>query len=435
MARIVLSAIGSAGDVFPIVALARELRERGHEARVATQSDYREDVESEGVEFWRIRPDRADIQAVLGLTTPELVRMTTRPSTGLEFAVRRIAMPFLRQSYEDARRACAGADLVLTHPSAFAARLAAETAGAPWMSMVLAPFAFMSDSDPPHLFASSFLGGVRNVFGPGFDRSMLKIVKLITAPWTRSYHQMRAELGLPPQANPLFEGQFSPLGTLALYSRLIGAPTHDCPPHTELSGFCLYDGRRGRRELPGYVQQFLEAGPAPIVFTVGSALIHQPRKFFETAQDIARRLGMRSVMLAGVDGARLDRDASTLVVEEHIPHSMIFQHASLIVHHGGIGTTGQALMSGAPQLVTPFCADQPDNAVRLARLGVARIVPISEFATRRGLAEIERLQAAPYVSRARDIASQVRAENGPARAADVIESRLRAERVRYARTG
>ena len=143
MAKIVLSAAGSAGDIFPMVALASELRARGHAPLLATQAEYRDIVEAQGVEFRALRPSQEEIEKSLGVDTPELVRLTTHSRNGLEFAVRRIAMPFLVSSYHDMHEACADAGLVITHTSAFAARLAAEKHDLPWLSAVLAPFAFM----------------------------------------------------------------------------------------------------------------------------------------------------------------------------------------------------------------------------------------------------------------------------------------------------
>ena len=137
----------------PFVAIAIELKARGYEPCIAAQREFQATIEGEGVEFHPLRPGIEDIREELGLETPEIVQRATRGSIGLEFAVRRIAMPFLKRAFDDMMEATAGADLVITHTSAFAGRLAAETRGLPWLSAALSPFTFMSDYDPPILSA------------------------------------------------------------------------------------------------------------------------------------------------------------------------------------------------------------------------------------------------------------------------------------------
>lgn len=429
MAKIVLSAAGSAGDIFPMIALASELRARGHAPVVATMAEYRSLIENLGVGFRALRPSQEEVERALGVDTPKLVRLTTHPSSGLEFAVRRIAMPFLVSSYEDMREACSDAQLVITHTSAFGARLAAEKLDVPWLSAVLAPFAFMSSYDPPLFLASRTLAEIRRIFGGSFERSVLHVLKLASLPWTDTYRRLREELGLPQRANPLFEGQFSPLGTLALYSKYFGSLQRDFPSATTLTGFCYFDG--GGTLTPA-VERFLAAGKPPVVFTIGSALVHEPRRFFETAAEATGVLGERAILLAGSYARQAHGLASrdVLVTGDYVPHAQIFKRAATIVHHGGIGTTAQALRSGRPQLVVPYSADQPDNADRLERMGVARSIPIGQFSPRRAVIELDRLSTPAYVRRARRAAENLASENGPAAAADVIERVLAGKSAR-----
>lgn len=433
MAKIVLSSVGSAGDIFPLVGVAAALRARGHSPLMATHAEYRAVVEAAGVAFLPLPPSQEEIEAALGIDTSELVRKTTK-ATGLEFAVRRIAMPFLKAAYDTMAQACADADLVVTHTSAFAARLAAEKLRLPWLSAVLAPFAFMSEFDPPLLLASPTLEQIRKHAGVGLERAVIHVLKLWAAPWTDTYRRMREELGLPAQPNPLFEGQFSPLGTLALYSKLFGAPQPDFPRRTTITGFSFFDASASARGLDPALGRFLEAGPPPLVFTVGSALIHEPRGFFEAAAGAAYMLGRRAVLLAGADDPQLRKLAGRdiYVASGFVPHSAIFPRADAVIHHGGVGTTAQALRAGRPELVVPYTADQPDNAMRLARMGVSRTLPIGMFTARRAALEIARLSARGYQRRARETAVALAAEDGPDLAAVVIEAQLGARAARRA---
>jgi UDP:flavonoid glycosyltransferase YjiC (YdhE family) len=101
-----------------------------------------------------------------------------------------------------------------------------------------------------------------------------------------------------------------------------------------------------------------------------------------------------------------------------------------MVHQGGVGTTGQGLRAGIPMLVVPFAHDQPDNAARVTRLGVARTVGRKEYKAELVARELKELLLNPfYVRRAHQIGHRVRCENGAGLAVDMILDRLNKERA------
>ena len=132
---------------------------------------------------------------------------------------------------------------------------------------------------------------------------------------------------------------------------------------------------------------------------------------------------MRAVLLIGSfeqnrpDGG-LSRD---VLVVERAPHQLLFPRASAIVLHGGIGTTGQALLSGRPVLVVPHGHDQFDNAHRITTLGVARTLHPRRYREVRVGRELRRLLNDDYRTRAESVAVIVRAEGGAAAAAEALE--------------
>ncbi|WP_421934988.1 glycosyltransferase [Phenylobacterium sp.] len=424
--KIVLGVAGTAGDLNPFVALALELKRRGHEPVIATQDDFRQIIEDEGLGFHPVRPSVSEVMAELGLDAPDIIQRASRGSTGLEFAVRRIAMRFLRRAYGDMRRATADADLVITHTSAFAARLAAETRGLPWISTALSPFTFMSAHEPPVLSGLAIARRLRDLTQGRSDAVIVKLARGLTGAWTREFQRLRRELGLPPCPNPLFDGQFSPYGTLGLFSPRFGAMQPDFPQPCALTGFCFYDHRHGvPATLSEEMAAFLRAGEAPIIFTLGSTLVMKPGHFYEVGLAAAHQLGRRAILLTGPDSGLLARPPTpNVLVADYAPHSELFPHALAIVHHGGVGTTAQALRAGKPQLIIPFSADQPDNGERVARLGVGRAVPHRRLGVQTMRGELEALLAGDYVAAAGGFAASIAGENGPAAAADVIETAL-----------
>ena len=106
----------------------------------------------------------------------------------------------------------------------------------------------------------------------------------------------RHELGLPPGEHPLFEGQFSPTLTLALFSRVLASPQPDWPPNVVVTGSVFYNGPEA---LQPELESFSNDGPPPVVFTLGSSAVAAAGRFYEESLDAVRRLRIRAVLLTG----------------------------------------------------------------------------------------------------------------------------------------
>ena len=416
MSRVVLSCWGSYGDLFPYLGLAVELKARGHVPVIATSPVYRDLVENEGFEFRPVRPD-VDPQ------NREILERAMDPAKGSEVVVRQLIVPHVRDAYADLVEATRGADLVLSHPVTFATPIVATKHRLPWLSTALAPVSFFSTYDFPVLPPFTAVAHLtsRSRFAA---RGFLALAKRITGPWTAPVRSFRAELGLTDAGDPLYEGQFSPMGTLALFSRVLAQAQPDWPPNATVTGFPFFN--RAIPMPPG-LTEFLDRGEAPIVFTLGSSASGAPGAFYDESVKAAASLGRRAVFLVSKFAPALSQSQlpAGMMVAELAPHDSLFPRAAVTVHHGGIGTTGQALRSGRPMLVVPHAHDQPDNAARASRLGIARILDSRKYTADRAAAQLRALLDDPaYRQRADDIGREVRAENGAGAACDVIERLL-----------
>src|SRR6516225_8162258 len=112
---------GSFGDLHPYLAVAIGLRQRGHEVTIATSETYRSKTEAEGLGFHPVRPDLGSLYK-----NTDAVRSALDLTTGTEYVVRQLLLPHLEESYEDLLQACAGKDLLVSHPLAYALPLVAE---------------------------------------------------------------------------------------------------------------------------------------------------------------------------------------------------------------------------------------------------------------------------------------------------------------------
>ena len=249
---------------------------------------------------------------------------------------------------------------------------------------------------------------------------MLGLAKSMTRSWTTSVHEFRAEFGLPPAGEPLYEGQFSPYGTLALYSRVLGEPQPDWPQKTRQTGFVFH---QSGGDTPAELRAFLDDGEPPIVFTLGSSAVGAAGAFYQRSAEAAAALGRRAVLMIGTDPR--NRPATPLprgiLTVGFAPHDALFARAAAIVHHGGIGTTGQALRSGRPMLVVPHAHDQPDNGFRVSRIGVGLVLDARRYTTTRVTRHLRALLDEPsYRVRAADVGRQVAAERGTDVACDAL---------------
>jgi rhamnosyltransferase subunit B len=418
--RIVIACWGSHGDLFPYIGLALALQRRGHTPVVATNVGYRGEVEREGIEFAAVGPAiEPDAPNAL-----ELYERVMDPVKGSEVIIKELLLPKLHESYEQLAAACAGADLLLSHPITYAAPIVAEGAGLPWLSTVLAPMLFFSRYDPPVLPALPRVNDLPLV-GTWLARSLLPLARRATRDWGEPVRRLRTSLGLPRGRDPIFEGQFSPHGTLALFPRVLAQPQRDWPPHVTTTGTVFYNGPE---PLEPDLEAFLAGGDAPVVFTLGTSAVGAAGRFYDESAAAVAKLGVRAVLLTGGFAQNQPRDLPpNVLLVARAPHQLLFPRASAVVHQCGAGTTAQALRAGRPALLVPHGHDQFDNARRVRKLGVARTLLPGEYRAERVARELRALLEDPrYRERAAAVATLVRQERGAETAVQTIEALLRA---------
>ncbi len=416
--RIVLNTWGSFGDVHPYIAGALELQARGHRPVIATMEVYREKLDAAGLELAPVRPNIPQPKE----QEPELIEKIMEPRTGPRFLMEEIVYPAIRDAYQDLLVAVQGADLLITHPAAPAGPLVGRKTGLPWISTVLAPLSFFSVYDPPIPPVMQWTTRVFSLLGPRFLKLFFDVMK--SEYKAKPVVALREELGLSDYGNPMFDGQHSPLRILAMFSKVFAAPQPDWPPQAEITGFCFYDGNH-ESVFPPELSDFLASGPPPIVFTLGSSAVWVGREFFRESIEAAKQLGQRAVLLIGDERNHPGSLPDNMIAVNYVPYESLMPRASVAVHHGGVGTTSQGLLAGVPTLIVPFAFDQSDNAEHAARLGVSRTVYRPKYRAPRVAKELNRLLSEPsYAQKAREVSAQLKQENGPARAADLIEQVL-----------
>lgn len=420
MSRIVLTTIGSFGDLHPKIAIAMELRKRGHDVVLATHKEYQEKIEALGFEFHRMRPDNK------ALNDPQEMARMMDLKTGSEYVIRNWILANLRETYTDLTNSAKDADFIIAGEGVMAARLVAQKLGIRWASTILQPIAFFSAYDPSVIPVFPSLAKLSNL-NSIVNRGVIKLSKLVSKSWTEPIHQLRQELELPPlTGNPFIDDKFSPYLVLAMFSSALAKPQPDWAANTVQTGFTFYDSNEGAEELKSELKHFLDAGEAPIVFTLGSATVRIPGNFYQESIQAAELLNRRAVLLIGKNTSpeNLSKD---IICASYVPYSQIFPRACAVVHQGGIGTTAHALRAGCPTLVMPYGQDQPDNAARVERLGTSLTLKRQQYSSLRTAKKLRQLLKNPsYAAKAAEIGRIIRAENGVDVACDAIEKQLQA---------
>ena len=295
--RIVLATFGSLGDLHPVIALGRALAARGHRAAILTSDFHRDRVVAAGLEFHRAAPDlRPDDEALVRGTLDE----RRGPQEVVGFMMRALAETYA--DFERAVNANGGADLLITSDLAYAGPILAEKLGLRWASQVLSPLSFLSAYDESILPPIPWLWRLR-ALGPRVYGAILRAGKRATRKMGQPISDFRRSLGLKPVSDPFFDDKHAPELVLAMFSRLLGEPRPDWPRQTVITGFAFYDG--DKPNLAPEISAFLDAGPRPIVFTLGSAAVFDPGEFFTESARAAARAGRRAVLLVGPFTARL----------------------------------------------------------------------------------------------------------------------------------
>ncbi len=411
MSHFLLLPAGSHGDVHPFVPIGLRLREQGHRVTMITSDAFRalaivhgfEFVPTLGVDEYSALMDHPD------LWHPRRGFAVILQKSQLE-KVLPLAFDAIRARYQPGKTVVVGGTLAMS------ARLAHEVLGVPHVTLHLQPVTCVSVADPP-------------VSAEGFDFRSLPpplvrlayrffdqvVIDPLLAPTVNAY---RSRLGLAPVQRVLSRWAPSPQRVLGLFPKWFG-PVPDCGPEFRHTGFVLFDDAR-QRPTPEPLAAFLAAGPPPVVFSFGSAMKHG-RRWFEAAVEACRIGGLRGVLL-GRSGPQIPESLPPEVHHaDYAPFSEVFPRAAAVVHHGGIGTTAQALRAGVPQLVMPLAYDQGDNAARAQRLGVAEILRPRRFT---GPAVADRLRAMlanhAMLAAAREVSGRFRDDDALARTCALI---------------
>jgi UDP:flavonoid glycosyltransferase YjiC (YdhE family) len=357
--KILLVTIGSAGDVLPFIGLGRALRQRGHVVSLAAGGPFAHWVRDAGLDFVELG-SAAHFEKVLN--NPNL----WHPRKGFKTVFEQGVLPLMRPTYRIVCEFCRDPKaVVVAHAIAFGARIAQEEFGIPLASVHLAPVGLWSAHDPPRLPGLA----LPSWLGLGAKRALYDLMSALVADpvLTPKINAFRRQRCLRPVRQVLRHWWNSPRRIIALFPPWYAPPQPDWPKQTRLGSFPLYDARASE-PCPPELTAFLQSGEAPVVASFGSAMKHGDPQFAAVVE-ACRRLGRRGVLLTRYADQLPPHLPPEVRHFPYAPFGQVFPQAAAVFHHGGIGTTAQALAAGVPQAVMALSHDQYDNASRVQRLG------------------------------------------------------------------
>ncbi len=413
--RIFLSTIGSHGDVHPFLALGRALIARGHEVTLLVHPHFHGDARDAGIEAVAIAPE---LDVVGAMKDPDLMH----PRRGGKRVFQLIfgGAPSACRTLEeliDKRRP----DAFVCHHICFGMRWVAERKGVPTAHCVLAPQLWLNPRDAVHPMQKSPGGAAR--FAAITLGALLR--PLVPLMFDRPFNALRRELGFPKGRDWLWQECRAGDVNLGLWSPHFRGPYEGDPERGVICGFPWHD-RSHSQVLPDEVERFLNDGEPPLVFSLGTAVVHAPGDFYEVAVSAAKQLNRRAILLTGSKENRPRDLPKVMVAVGYAPFSLLMPRSAASVHHGGIGSTAQGLRSGRPCVIVPHAHDQFNNAARAQTLGCARIVRRSALNTRRLAAALDEAAGCADM-RAASVrtAEAIAREDGAAAAAVEIEKLAR----------
>jgi vancomycin aglycone glucosyltransferase len=349
--RVLLSTIGSRGDVQPLVALALELRNLGQEVRLCVPPDFRDWIQSLGMPVTPIAPElrsTGKISPSSAPPTPEQRRQMMEGTVAAQF--------------ETIAAAAQGCDVIVGATALqIAAPSVAERLGIPYIFAAYCPTVLPSPHHAPPVLV--MLGDKRAPATADYREIWGQDARRWNDTWGPLLNSHRALLGLAPVGD-VRSHIFTDRPWLAADPTLGPWPDPTDPAVFQTGAWILADDRPLSPEL----EAFLDAGEPPVYFGFGS--IRAPEDLSRVMIESARALGRRAIVFRGwADLSLVDDEPDCLAIGE-VNQQALFQRVAAVVHHGGAGTTTAAARAGAPQVIIPQHYDQPYWAQRIQHLGI-----------------------------------------------------------------
>jgi vancomycin aglycone glucosyltransferase len=403
--RVLLSTIGSRGDVQPLVALALQLRSLGQEVHLCVPPDFRDWIDSLGISVTPIGPELSKATA----SSPSATSAPPSPSLRRQLAEATVATQF-----ETIAAAAQGCHVIVGATALqIAARSVAEVMGIPYVFVAYCPAVLPSlHHAPPPLSLPGHTSAPATI-----DNRELWVrnAERFNDTFGSSLNSHRASVGLP-RVSDVESHIFTDSPWLAADPTLAPWPDPANQNVFQIGAWILSD----ERPLCAELETFLDIGEPPVYFGFGS--MNVPQNFGQVMVQTSRALGRRAILSRGWANLSLLWDSPDCLVIGEVNQQELFKRVAAVVHHGGAGTTTVAARAGTPQVVIPQIYDQHYWAQRIHHLGIgtahASGTPTTDSLTN----ALEHTLQPDVSARAQSIATAVRSDGAQAAAQFLMDA-------------
>lgn len=461
--NIVIQIVGSRGDVQPFIALGQVLKNKyKHRVRIATHPNFRDFVTENGLEFFSIGGDPAELMAFMvknpglmpgfdslkngdlgkrrksiyeiitgcwrscieagdGTGIPASDDLVDRPESidsGISMGTDSHAKPFV-------------ADAIIANPPSFAHMHIAEKLGIPLHLMFTMPWS------PTQAFPHPLANLISSNADPNMTNFVTyALVDMLT--WQGLgdvINRFREKtLHLEPVSIMWAPGMSSRLRipwTYCWSPALIPKPA-DWGSYIDISGF-FFLNLASNYTPPQDLADFLDAGPPPVYIGFGSIVVDDPNAMTKMIFEAVKKTGQRALVSKGWGGLGADELGipDGVFMLGNCPHDWLFKRVSCVVHHGGAGTTAAGISAGRPTVVVPFFGDQPFWGAMVARAGAGpKPVPYKVLTADKLAAAILEALKPESLERAKELSLKIRSENGNEKGAESFHNQLKLDDLR-----
>jgi rhamnosyltransferase subunit B len=366
---------GTTGDIHPFMRIAHTLQAMGRQVTFITNTYHTRLLKGWGLPFVGLGTDEEYLRFI---ADPDI----WHPQKGFAAILAQYQEQLMQ--IDAAIRAVVGSGptVVIAHPFTVPAAAMARERGlvSRIASVYLAPSTIRTCHDPMRIGDIS----VPRWVPMAWRRALWRFTEKgwIDPVGLGHLNAVRSRLKLPPvTASFLSHIETAPDLTVTAFPAWFGPAMPDWPQPLLSADFQLYDAEPADRFSPE-LAAFLAAGEPPVVFTPGTGNVHASN-FFACALAAVNQLGERAIFLTkSREQVPADLPAHVLW-QPYVPLSGLLPRVKALVHHGGVGTTAEAMRAGTPQLVTYFAWDQFDNGTRVAELGMGQVMPVKRLSARK----------------------------------------------------
>ena len=363
--KCVISSFGSSGDFNPCLGLGRELVRRGVEVIFLSNPFHEKQIVEAGMRFWGVG-EYFDVFKEIA-DNPGYLHRRKGPLKVGELVLK--TMPELYLAMQELIKE-ESPDFIACHLLELGGILAAIEGGVPYATITPTPMGWFGRKPPGYLSYTELPLWVRSI-------QVGCLHWLMRLGFKFSFNPHCRKMGLPEEIGSYHDIFGKSFVNLGLWSETLRGCGFDDPPNSIICGFVRDEHVKGWDDVPEKIAVLFEGEKRPVVVGMGSTASLHGDDIYLAVAEACKRMDWPCLLVGKGLGDFADEEKGIYSVD-FAPFGWVFPRAGVIIHHGGVNSTAEALRAGVPSLVVPHAYDQFDNAIRVEKMGAGRRMKVSK---------------------------------------------------------